>query len=107
MALGAGGSVGCRARGVPGATSCLGLALPAQLGQGQDRTAHTHQCCMQTELREGGNERLGFFFVLPGCCCPEEEVYGRRELEGFVVILSAKEMPAASSDQWVGRRTES
>lgn len=26
----------------------------------RDRTAHTQQCCMQTELREGGNKRLDF-----------------------------------------------
>lgn len=79
----------------------------------RDSTAHTQQCCMQTELWEGGNKILDFFFnfffsfPLPGWCSPEEEVYGRRQLEGFVPLLSAEEMPAASSDQCTGRRTES
>lgn len=48
-----------------------------------------------------------FSFPLPGWCSPEEEVYGRRQLEGFVPLLSAEEMPAASSDRCTGRRTES
>lgn len=56
MALGAGGSGGCW--GFLGQAPAWGWCCPRR--GGRNGTAHTQQCRMQTELREGGNKRLGF-----------------------------------------------
>lgn len=61
----------------------------------RDSTAHTQQCCMQTELWEGGNKILDFFFnfFFPSPCLAGAPQRRRCMAEGSWRALSLSSQP--------------